>query len=254
MRNSIRGYYTLEAAMLLPLVLLMILALGWFTKAEGTWEKAFHCAADESARCAAMAFDGVSDKTAGLRIRRRIGNDVTGLAGYDLRNMRYGHSDQRADHLTSYTLDIRSDLRLPAGFGRLFRFSSQIKYRNFVGRYYGGDPLGTEGLENNLPQDPVWIFPRSGEKYHTKTCTYVKATVHSEILTSALRNSYAACSTCHSEQLPTGSIVYCFENSDTAYHRGTCLTIRRHTAVIDRTEAIKKGYTPCSKCGGAASP
>ena len=236
--------------MLLPLVLLMILALGYFTKAEGSWENAFHCAADESARAAAMAYDGVSDKTAGARIRRRISSDVSGLSSYDLRNVRYGASDRTGDHLTSYVLETASDLKLPAGFGNVFRFSARVKYRNFVGRNYGGDPLGTAGLENNMPEDPVWIFPLSGEKYHTKNCTYVKATVHSMVLNASVRARYAACSTCRSGDLPAGSIVWCFEGEDTAYHRGTCSTINRHTAVIDRTEAIDKGYTPCSKCGG----
>ena len=101
-----------------------------------------------------------------------------------------------------------------------------------------------------MPEDPVWIFPQSGEKYHSKNCTYVKATVHSRILNASVRTRYAACSTCRSGDLPAGSIVWCFDGDDTAYHRGTCRTIDRHTAVIDRTEAIDKGYTPCSKCGG----
>ena len=236
--------------MLLPMVLLMILALGWFTKAEGSWENAFHCALDESARTAAMAYDGVSDKTMGYRIRRRISSDVTGLSGFELRNVRYRIQDRTSDELNSFTLEAASDLKLPAGLDRITRFSARVKYRNFVGKQYGGTPLGTEGLENGLPSDPVWIFPQSGEKYHTKTCTYVKATVHSCILTASLRAGTPSCSSCHSEQLPSGSIVYCFQGPDTAYHRGTCRTIDRHTAVIDRTEAADKGYTPCSKCGG----
>lgn len=236
--------------MLLPLVLLMILALGYFTKAEGSWENAFHCAADESARSAAMAYDGISDKAAGARIRRRVSSDVQGLSSYDLRSVRYGASDRTSDHLTSYILETTSDLKLPAGFSNIFRFSARVKYRNFVGRNYGGDPLGTAGLENNMPEDPVWIFPQSGEKYHSKNCTYVKATVHSRILNSSVRARYSACSACRSGDLSAGSVVWCFEGDDTAYHRGICRTINRHTAVIDRTEAIDKGYTPCSKCGG----
>ncbi|MBQ9016066.1 MAG: hypothetical protein IJ109_08085 [Firmicutes bacterium] len=250
MKHSTRGYYTIEAAMLLPLVLLMILALGYYTKAQGTWENAFHCAADESCVASAMSWDGVSGYTAGMRIRRRLAKAGDGLSGFELRNALYDYSDGTADHLTSFELEASSDLRLPAGFSRTFRFSSRIKYRGFVGQVYRGEPLGTEGLENGLPEDPVWIFPQSGKRYHTSSCTYVKAAVHSEVLTSRIRYGYGTCSTCHSETIPSGSIVYCFEGEDTAYHRSSCRTIQRHTAVIDRTEAIEKGYTPCSKCGG----
>ncbi|MBQ9060770.1 MAG: hypothetical protein IJ128_06485 [Firmicutes bacterium] len=250
MKRSTRGYYTIEAALLLPLVLLMVLALGYYTKAQGSWENAFHCAADESCIASAMSWDGVSGYTAGMRIQRRLAKDGTNLSGYEVRDLLCDHSDGKRDHLTSYELAVSSDLRLPAGFGRLLRFSSRVKYRGFVGQSYRGDPLGTEGLENDLPEDPVWIFPQSGQKYHTKTCTYVKATVHSVVLTSRVRSEYGACSTCRSETIPAGSIVYCFDGKDTAYHRGSCRTIKRRTAVIDRTEAIQKGYTPCSKCGG----
>ncbi len=239
--------------MLLPLVLLMVLALGYVTKAEGCRENAFHCAVDESMRASAMAIDGVSGRAAAFRIRRRIETDVPGLSGYSVRGFVYGISDGVCDEVSSYHLETTSDLALPAGFGHAFRSSAGIKYRCFVGKDYGGDPLGTEGLENNLPEDPVWIFPQSGQKYHTKACTYVNASVRAERLTSSLRREREPCAACRSEDLPSGSIVYCFSGEGTAYHRGSCRTIRRHTIVIDRTEAITKGYTPCSKCGGTSS-
>ncbi len=253
LRRSRRGHYIIEATMLLPLVLLMILALGYFTKAAGSWENCFHCAADESCRAAAMACDGVSGYTAPARIRRRIENDVTGISDYHVRGFLCGYSADGLDQLSSYTLSCSSDLRLPAGFGNLFEFSSRIRYRNFVGRKTSGDPLGTEGLEDGLPADPVWVFPRSGEKYHTENCTYVKASVHQAVLTSSLRSRYASCSACHSQTCENGSVVYCFDGEDTAFHRGSCRTIQRQTTVIDRTEAMQKGYTPCSKCGGGSS-
>lgn len=238
--------------MLLPLVLLMVLALGYVTKAKGCRENAFHCAVDESMRASAMAIDGVSGRTAASRIRRRIEADVPGLSGYSVRGFVTGISDGVCDEISSYRLETTSDLRLPAGFGHAFRSSVRVKYRGFVGKDYSGDPLGTAGLENDLPEDPVWIFPQSGQKYHMKTCTYVKASVRSVRLSASLRRERKPCAACRSEELPAGSIVYCFSGDGTAYHRGSCRTIRRHTIVIDRTEAMAKGYTPCSKCGGTS--
>lgn len=251
MRNTTRGYYIVEAAMLLPLVLLMILALGYVTKAEGAWENAFHCAVDESSVAAARAYDGVSGRAAGMMIRDRISRDASGISDFSVSRFRYDRKDQTGDHLTSYTLEASSDLALPEGFGNLFRFRSRIKYRNFVGRNYGGEGLGDKGLEKKLPQDPVWIFPQSGEKYHRKNCTYVKATVRKATLNAALKRKYSSCSACRSDRLPEGSTVWCFKGDGTAYHRRNCRTIDRHTIVIDRTEAKARGYAPCSKCGGS---
>ena len=71
------------------------------------------------------------------------------------------------------------------------------------------------------------------------------------ILTESVKKRYSACGTCRSGKLANGSIVFCFENSGTSYHDGTCRTIRRRSAVIDKTEAERKGYSPCSKCGGS---
>lgn len=236
--------------MLLPLVLLMILALGWFTKAEGTWETCFHGAIDESAYSASMAADGVSGKAAGIRIRKRIRADADESADCRMRRFRTGFSDGTADELTSYSLETAATLDLPAGFDRVFVFSSRVKYRNFVGRKSTGDPLGADGLENALPENPVWIFPQSGEKYHVKNCSYVTASSSGVILTGHIRERFSPCRICRSGELPAGSLVYCFEESGGSYHRGSCRTIARHTAVIDRTEAIQKGYAPCSRCGG----
>lgn len=251
MRNTTRGYYIVEAAMLLPLVLLMILALGYVTKAEGAWEKTFHCAVDESSVAAARAYDGLSGRAAGMLIRDRISRDVTGISDFSVTRFLYGRKDLTGDHLTSYTLEASSDLALPEGFGNLFRFKTRIKYRNFVGRNYGGEALGDKGLEKELPQNPVWIFPQSGKKYHQKNCTYVKASIRKATLTRSLKRKYDACGICRSDKLPEGSTVWCFKGDGTAYHLKDCRTIDRRTIVIDRSEAKDRGYTPCSKCGGS---
>ena len=60
MKNSTKGYYTLEAALFLPLILLTILSLGYFTRVEGVWENCVHCAVDDSYRAQAMAWDGIT--------------------------------------------------------------------------------------------------------------------------------------------------------------------------------------------------
>ena len=44
---------------------------------------------------------------------------------------------------------------------------------------------------------------------------------------------------------------FCFGSDGTAYHRGTCRTINRKSVAIDKSEAVERGYAPCSKCGGS---
>lgn len=248
-----KGYYTLEAAIFLPLIVLTILSLGYFTRIEGIWENCVHCAADESARASAMAYAGISAHAAGAGVRARILKEEIHPDSVRISRARSDYSWDGTDHLCSYVLRADIHMALPAGFSRDFSLKTPVLYRNFIGKDPPGDGLGAEGLQNGLPADPVWIFPSYGEKYHARTCSFVSASVHREYLTAALKRNRSACSTCRSGEIPVGSIVFCFGGEDTAYHRGSCRTMRRQTIVIDRTEAVEKGYLPCSKCGGAIS-
>ena len=248
--RSRQGYYTLEAVIFLPLIVLLVLSFGYFTKVEGVWENCIHCAVDESARSQAMAWDGISGYATKSRVTDRIAGEDRGPSSFSVRRFLVDYSDGGIDHLSSFFLDAGVHMSLPAGFSRDFAFSCPIVYRGFVGRNITGDPLGVSGLESGDPGDPVHIFPAFGKKTHSDDCTYVKAVVHSESLTSSLRKTRSSCAICKSGDLPTGSIVFCFSGSDTAYHRGNCRTIDRHVIVMDRGEAQKKGYGPCSKCGG----
>lgn len=250
MRNNTKGSYTLEAVIFLPLVLLTVLSLGYFMRVEGTWESCIHGAVDESALIASRSYGGSSAAMVGAKVRSRVAQDNPQLTQVSVKNLRVMYSDFDTDGLTSYRLHATMDLALPLGFQREFQFESKIKYRGFIGRKSDKQGMGSEGLERELPQDPVWIFPQSGEKYHGESCTYVKASVKPVVLTASVEKEYETCGLCNSGAMSAGSIAFCFAGEDTAYHRGTCSAIVRKTLVIDRTEAVKKGYGACSKCGG----
>lgn len=245
-----RGYYTLEAAIFLPLIVLAVLSLGYFTRVDGIWENCVHCAADESGRAQAMAYDGISGYATRDRIRRRISAEPTAPDSFSIRSFRVDYSDGVSDHLSSFELTADVRLDLPAGFSRSFSLEFPLLYRNFVGREIRGEGLGISGLEDGQPGDPVSIFPAYGEKYHDESCTHVRSTARAVIVTGSVRRSHEACKVCRSGDIPTGGVAFAFESSGSAYHRGSCRTLQRHVIVIDRGEAEQRGYGPCSKCGG----
>lgn len=250
MTKNTKGFYTLEAAIFLPVVLLAVLSLGYFMRIEGLWENCIHGATDESALIASRSIDGITHLNTRSRIMDRISEENPELTSLEIKNMRILYSDGSNDKLTSYHIHAKTQLSLPMGFQRDFEMDFKIKYRGFSGKDTSGTPLGISGLETSAARSPVKIFPNAGEKYHTGTCTYVKASVTSEILTSSLKKKYSSCALCDSGTMSSGSIVFCFEGEDTAYHRGTCRSINRQTVTIDKTEAESRGYSPCSKCGG----
>ncbi len=250
MKNSTKGFYTLEAAIFLPLVILAVLSLGYFMRIDGAWENCIHGAVDESAVLASKSYDGSKSLMVKSKIKERLMKDNPDLEKLDVGNLRVRYRGVHADHLTSYKLRATFRLHLPLGFGHEFQFESGIQYREFIGKKEDKQPMGRDGLEAAGPQNPVWIFPQAGEKYHTEGCSYVKASVTPAVLTAAVRKKYKPCPLCDSGNMKAGSIIFCFKGADTAYHRGTCSSIERHTAVIDKTDAEKRGYQPCSKCGG----
>lgn len=250
MKRNTKGFYTLEAAIFLPLVILAVLSLGYFMKAEGAWEQCTYRALDESAEAAAKAYDGVSAAAFKGKLQNRITQQDSPLDYAQAKRVMVMYTDGKNDSLTSFRLEAGMKLKLPIGFGREFDFKTKVKYRNFVGKANEGIPMECDGLQQNEKRDPVWVFPYSGEKYHGQNCTYVKASAEKKVLNSSLKQRYNACSICDSEHLKAGTIVYCFKGEDTAYHRGSCRSIVRHSIVMDKSEAVKRGYTACSKCGG----
>lgn len=216
--NNRSGFYTVEAAIFLPLFILAVLTIGYFMKFDMIWEKAMHEELDKCSYSASVAYSGTSG---GSR-----------------------------SHIHNRRVEESADLALPLDFGGRFSFSGRIRYRDFVGLLEESTPLGTEGLETPADSSPVWVFPQSGTKYHGESCTYVQASVHSRTLTASVKRDYSPCGMCRSESLPYGSVVFCFSGEDTSYHRGNCRCIDRHVIEIDKTEALSKGYSPCSKCKG----
>ena len=203
----------MEAAIFLPLVVLAVLTIGYFIRADAAWENEMHTSYEKYLYAQTVS-PNFGDPTHIRHVRTEI------------------------------------DLPLPIWSRYRFKYEDTIRYRDFVGLRYRKDTLGAEGLERGSDSAEVWIFPQSGKRYHKENCTYVEAAVHSCILTETVRRNFSECKLCDSSELPTGSIVFCFKSNDSCYHRGNCRTIKKYVIPIDREEAEKKGYTPCSKCGG----
>ena len=251
MKKSIKGFYTLEAAILLPFLILAVLSLGYFMKIEGLWENCIHGAVDASSGVAMKASNGVEPALTVQKIKERIDSDNPGLDELEIDNVRIMYTDLSGSDMISYDLKTSERLELPLSFERNFELDFSVKFRGFVGIKERGTPLGASGLETAEAEQPVWIFPQSGKRYHKESCTYVKATVHPVVLSESVKRRYSSCGLCDSADIGNGAIVFCFGSDGTAYHRGTCRSIDRRSVTIDKTEATDRGYSPCSKCGGS---
>jgi len=105
--------------------------------------------------------------------------------------------------------------------------------------------IGESRTEDN---EMVYIFPKSGLRFHVDGCSTLKEGQVSLVLTDNLRGKYSACKLCEPDKLPNGSPVYMYSEYSDTYHRQSCSTITKSYECVSKSEAIKKGYSPCQIC------
>lgn len=245
-----RGFITVEAAIVLPVFLLAVIAIGSYIRLFGIMENVSYSMMDEASRAASNAYVIRVSPLLSNTVYERISEDCAGIEDLKITKVRYLYDDGDLDGMISMKAEYRSDLNLPMGMGHAVEMVSQVKCRGFVGEDNTGTTMPFDEMEKEGVWDPVWIFPSDGEKYHGESCTYVTANAREMVLTSSVKRKFSACLLCDAQEAAIGSYVYCFMENGTAYHKRECRQVTRFTIEINRNEAIDKGYSPCSKCGG----
>lgn len=106
----------------------------------------------------------------------------------------------------------------------------------------------------------IVYITRTGEKYHSGGCQYLSQSQIPISLEEAVQRGYSPCSVCNppkiSSQISTpasqtqntaSDIVYITRTGE-KYHRAGCRYLSQSQIPIERQEAIRRGYTPCSVC------
>lgn len=137
----------------------------------------------------------------------------------------------RASSLACATMDlcVVEDLTL---YGE----GHTLVYRPFVGE--------SRAVDNEM----VYIFPKRGLRFHVEGCGTLKEGQLSVVLTADVRVKYSACKLCNPDKLPNGSSIYLYSEYSDTYHRQSCSTITKSYECITKSEAIKRGYSPCQIC------
>ncbi|MBO4861921.1 MAG: hypothetical protein J5535_03370 [Firmicutes bacterium] len=145
------------------------------------------------------------------------------------------------DAIAASGLDIETDVLIQTerpGNGVLLR----LVYRPFC-----GESRGIADEDDEL----VYIFPKRGIRYHRAGCSTMVDGDRELILTNSVRSMYSACRICKPGSLPNGAYVCMYTENSSVYHRRSCASITKSYETMTRSEAEKKGYTPCLLCIGA---
>jgi len=249
-QNTRRGSYTLEAAIFLPLFIVGILTLGFTIRMISTAENITFTATDEARLAAGYAYNIPIAPLFSQNLENRIIEENSDTSLVEVRDLRYLYETMDFDGLISFRLKYWIDTGMPMGMIDGMEVSHQYLCRGFIGRTAKGTPISFDDMETNSSANIVWLFPKGGEKYHTKSCTFISSYPIQTILNHGIRNRYEPCPKCGSADSENGTQVYCFQAYGESYHLLSCPTVDKYVISMEKDQAEERGYTPCLKCGG----
>ena len=214
---------TVEAALALPLMILLMMAfLLW------------------------IQFFQVQEES-----MRRLNQQVRSLSQYAYLTETIGADGLLPEQIV--VADVQT-LRFPAGFVTIKKqFWRQAALRPFLGRRY--EKEGEEKEENE--EEQVYIA-ETGSVYHKKAdCTHLKLSVSPAEYgaLSSMRNEngaiYYACEVCVKKAVyAAGDRVYITKEGNRYHGEIGCRGLLRRVRSVTLEEALQEGRRPCKRCGG----
>lgn len=239
-----RGYYTVEAALVLPFILVLLLTLSYVIKIVAIEEKVIHAMVDESHYTITQSYLIKYDPSFSYRLSKRIKEENGDI---DHVNIQGGMPVSKPKGVIKVRALCRDYRTFPLGFHKDFVLDNRVRCRAFIGSEPIGKPMSFDEMEKSTGGSLVWIFPTAGERYHKESCRYLKAELKAGSAHNLREKGYCPCRLCKPHE---GETVYYFPNYGQSYHRQHCKAAQRNIVSMDRSLAEERGYTACKICGG----
>lgn len=248
-RSNQKGFLAVEAAIFLPIFIIGVLTFAYLIKFMAVQERVFHAMTDEArVLCAEAGSNPLTAPLFELKLKDRIYDENRKyVSDLELAQFGYRYPVHGMTDMISMDLNYHVKIKLPIPFYEALPVSDSLICRGFVGTQEQMDPLPFCEMEQEKESNLVWIFPRAGGRYHDESCIHITSEPRQMTMSAQIRRKYSPCSICGSKCLSDGSLVYCFRTGD-SYHAGSCPIVDKYVISIEKEEAVKKGYTACSKC------
>lgn len=258
MKNKKEGFYTYEAAVLLPLfaffVLVFLLVFRGLSFQWGLFSSVYESSAHIALYGDGMVGgeDGISEISplsvyAAAKASVQKNGVSTRFLSHDLIFMDFAGTE-----VTERDIDVKAGYLMPLIAGqRLFgKKGYELGTRVCIRRWNGYDPAEGES------DDSVVYVTESGEVYHTSlSCTFIRLSIHTAkasqltVIRSESGHIYHPCEECGDS---ISGVCYYTDYGERAHSSLTCSKLKRTVRTITKKEAIKR-YRPCSKCGSGES-
>ncbi len=266
---SKKGSVTLEAAILLPVMIVGILTLAYLIKIIYFQEVVFHALVNEARKTSTEAYlneleiipEGIARELIRIgpqnilafesRLKENLfANSNNYPVDIKISQFRYLFSEGGINDLINIKLSYVINLSLPIGYVKKVNVTQGVLMRAWTGNKDNNQPMPFGNMEIEEPYNLAFIFPRAGDRYHVRDCSYVANEPSMEILNDTIRKSYKPCELCDASEKTNGSAVFCFKEYGTAYHSSKCPSVDKYIIEIEISEAEAQGFQKCTKCGG----
>ena len=246
--NTKRGFLSLEAALLLPVFIVGILTFGFLIKVIAAEANIIHAMADEGGKLSVRAYSMRIAPDFGMTLKKRLAAENSGIEDIHVETFQYLYRAQGKDDLIALRVSAQMKVKLPIVLYDGFELSETLLFRGFTGRERIPERIRFDEMEMEEESHIVWVFPTAGTKYHEETCRYIRVEARQGFLDARIQSQYKACALCRPDESSRGSVIYYFQSSGEAYHKGDCYIVDRYVISMEEADAVKKGYTPCMVC------
>ncbi|MCL1809791.1 MAG: hypothetical protein FWG42_08550 [Clostridiales bacterium] len=246
-KNTKKGFLSVEASIFVPMFVIAVLTFGYLIKVAAASENIMHVMVDEARRLSMYSYNIPIAPLFEGRVEGRLLEEAKDLHEAKVDSMNYLYKYKGKDDLIGFRVNSRVKIKLPIIFYDGVDLTDTLFFRAFTGREFTPEDMGFADMDDEDPR-LVWVFPVAGERYHEEGCGYINVAARQGVLNASIKKTYKPCTLCQAKGVSTGGVIYYFSNSGEVYHTGTCFIVTRYVLSMDEVDAVKKGYTPCSKC------
>lgn len=241
-----KGSVIVEGTIFLPVFIIAVMSVSFIINIVSIQMQVNHNIADESLSLLTRAYKERIAPEYPLIIKSKLYNNLNDkIKNLHISNYHYLNDNGKISANISY--DIKNPM--PIDLIGPMHIKTDILFRGFIGELRNTEPMSYEELENNYDDNEVYIFPKYGEKYHSKNCRCISIFPKEKLLTNHIRRHCSACKACKPDDLANGSKVFVSEKSR-IYHQGKCSTVNKMYIKINKNKAVEQGYKSCKICGG----
>ena len=243
-----RGSLIVEAAAALPVFMTAMIVLSSILLYYAAIEDANFILATEMIRGSAEEIAVSGDISVPFATMQRVSDAHSAVRSQWVSDYGYRVTRGGNDELIAVSIRMNMTTDNPLGLAAKASYQVSLMTRAYVGKTRSQHPMSeTEFMSDS---EAVYIFPKDGVRYHKRNCTFVRSACSQATLTPAVRRRYTGCSVCRSGSAEDGALIYVYPAYGETYHLPGCVVLDRNFIEIEKRIAVRRGYTPCSKCGG----